>query len=892
MARYCSGLLNAQHRALVEQHLDTCDSCSDAIALVVNQSVATSDEGCASEPIELTTGERIADYVVGEELGRGGMGIVYAAYDVELDRDIALKVVADLFPDKPLREARALARLDTPHVVRVHKVLRHRGQRIIAMERIDGLALDRWLRAKPTPSAVLAALLGAGRGLAAAHKAGVVHADIKPSNILIAEDGRARVTDFGLAMVDTEDRKTGGTPKYMAPEHAETGEATVLSDQYSYCLTVASALDFDVFANLRTLPKTAPSRVFTALKRGSAKEPSERFPNMETLLAELEPPSSARFVTVAAVGLTAGLLGLAAFWWQQQSQPAAVSCDSGAKQVAQVWNSAARKSLLDRFAKAAGQSAQESALRLEPAIDDFATRWAAGHKDACEATHVRGAQSAALLDKRMLCLQTRLGSLERFIQSISESEDVAALQRSLDVFDRLPAPEDCLRSEALAAVTPLPSSPESREEIAALEQRIANVKSDVQLSPLQAMEQLQAISESPALAHAPLRARYYQALGETHDALGAFAESEEAFDIAAKAAVEGHDDEQLARTLGALMAAKGYRLGKIEHGKAWAEAASLMLKRAGSSPENLALFHHNQGMALLTAGEFAKARKLLLQANEALVRLKGPSARELVANLDAIGTSYYREGDLESAQRFHEQSIELGDLSYGPTHKRLASAVNNLALIHMQRNDFSDALPLFARARTILTESAGPESAGVGMVIVNMAIMLSKQGETKLATAEIAQAMPILQNAFGPGHPMLAEMKATQSMIASEANDLGSAIAFQLEAIALRESLGTLHPAVLNDRYNLAGLWCENDQFDKAAQEWTFLDTHTSALPETAGWQELLLLGRAGCAHSAANQKECTRLAQKAVRLTNSDESHEMLARCTEARDKRDFGEE
>lgn len=271
----------------------------------------------------------IGRFTVLGKLGQGGMGVVYRARDPALDREIAIKLVAHAGRDahaRLLREAQAMARLAHPNVVPVHEVGVHGDGLFVAMELVRGTTLTAWLRAEPRPwRDVLRRLVDAGRGLAAAHRAGLLHRDVKPDNILVGEDGRARVVDFGLARAaaapevagtDDDADATGaldlpltragavvGTPGFMSPEHFD-GALTPLADQWSFAVTAFYALlgrlpfAGDDLRALRDATRTAapdvpplgdvPPAVVDVVLRGMRPLPEDRFPTLDALLDRLD----------------------------------------------------------------------------------------------------------------------------------------------------------------------------------------------------------------------------------------------------------------------------------------------------------------------------------------------------------------------------------------------------------------------------------------------------------------------------------------------------------------------------------------------------------------------------------------------------------------------------
>ncbi len=321
----------------------------------------------------LDTGTKIGRFVVVRELGAGGMGAVYAAHDPQLDRQVALKVMRESRGDEEdrvrmLREGQAMARVTHANVITVYEVGTEGDTVFLAQELLDGGTLATWLDAARPQDAILDKFIAAGRGLAAAHTAGLVHRDFKPDNVLLGKDGRVRVADFGLARssialgaIDalavttrgggpprtetdltaspmSDLTRTGtvmGTPMFMAPEQHKGERADARSDQFAFCVSLyhalykawpyegktAPALAQNVIdGRLEPAPKssTVPAPLRKVLLRGLATDPAARYPTMEALLADLEriirPPQKSRAVwLVPLVVLAVAAAGVAAF---------------------------------------------------------------------------------------------------------------------------------------------------------------------------------------------------------------------------------------------------------------------------------------------------------------------------------------------------------------------------------------------------------------------------------------------------------------------------------------------------------------------------------------------------------------------------------------------------
>ncbi len=288
----------------------------------------------AAEALPLDPGQQIGHFVIRKRLGEGGMGVVLACQDADLGRPVAIKLVKPE-ADRPayrarlLREAQAMARLEHPNVVRVYEIGSERGRLFVAMELVDGITLTAWLAGRRRPwRQVVAMFAQIGAGLAAVHRAGLVHRDFKPDNVLIDREGRARVADLGLARLDPEQAASGaspalavsltrsgmmmGTPGYMAPEQQAGTTVDARADQYSYCIALREALLGGRIVRLdRATWRGVPRGIRAVVERGLAFEPGERFASMDTLLDALggveRRRGAAVSVAVAAVAIAAGI---------------------------------------------------------------------------------------------------------------------------------------------------------------------------------------------------------------------------------------------------------------------------------------------------------------------------------------------------------------------------------------------------------------------------------------------------------------------------------------------------------------------------------------------------------------------------------------------------------
>lgn len=607
------------------------------------------------------TPPKVGRYHIIDRIAAGGMGVVYAAYDPDLDRRVALKVVHprqthdDRAQARLITEARALAKLDHRNVVKLHDVLTHDGSIVLVMELVVGETLAAWAEQPRTWRDALRVYHQAALGLAAAHGVGVVHRDFKPSNAIIGADGHVRVLDFGLAQLGEREPRgplagsavtsdltaTGdvlGTLAYAAPEQLRGEATTAASDQFSWCVSLhravegvapfAGATPAELLANIeRAAPhlgdatRGVPGWLRALIARGLAVRPGDRFPDMAALVRELSRLRGWRRYRMPLV--VAGTLGVGIATTLLASGAPVEECDGGAAQLSATWNAARRASLLEALGAIPTPYAREVRDRVVGGLDRYAADWQAAHLGACH-DHRAGATSADLLDRRMICLDERLSDL-RAAATVGERTTAASLTNIVDVVARMPAIARCSDLERLRLDVAPPEGDELREQVRLVRSKIASAEAlsragDSEAARSKAAEAVETAARTP---YAPVRVEAALAQSRTLMSVGELGAAAEPLASARSGALElgmmPAAVEAAARSLYVENMMTASR-ANIDRDAAIFEPLS---KTSGCAVFARPLLLNNLGVACLSAGDRARALAYFQEARA--VRQDNPS---------------------------------------------------------------------------------------------------------------------------------------------------------------------------------------------------------------------------------------------------------------------------
>jgi len=726
---------------------------ADVDARVWRAAAASALFGRSAEPMTL------GRYTVRRRVGGGGAGVVYTAQDPKLDRVVAIKLLHSATDSAAVeREARVLARLNHPHVVAVYDVGEHDGQAFIAMEYVPGPTLAGWLAAQVrTWKEIVDVFVAASLGLAAAHDAGLVHGDIKPTNIIVGSDGRVRVSDFGIARVrddsgaGDEDGVRSGTPAYMAPEQFGQGAADPRSDQFSLCVALYEALDqtrpfagdsvAEIHASMRAGhvlegPMRAPRWLGRIVRRGLSIEPADRYPSVAALTTDINRWRYRAQRRMRRMGLILGMVGLsvaaaAAPGWLREYDE---RCVVQAPGVSEIWPDATRERIQSRFQSSGFSFADRSWESVDAQVVAYVERLELVSHEVC---HVLSEQSDQA--RAQQCLSWRARDLSAFVNAL-EAADRDVVTHAAAGAPGLADPRSCLlrvRPVAKGRTTQPEPSEGSRDVQGRLSaaRALRAVGKSKEAGPLldDALARARALEDISLQGWALLELGLHRA-----DTVGLTSQgATEATLDAARLAAEAAGDPVLIAVATLELANANLRSARFGPARKWLEQARLSVGDSQGWLRGRMLFLD----ALLGEVESNEAARgdsrNRLSVEEAIDRFEStPGAAPWLGRaLNLLGEMEFERGHNEEAGRHYRRALALSESMAALNHPRSADYRGNLGEVEFLAGRLGPAAELFAESEAIRIRAYGEDTFIVAHTRGHLADVALASGQLDKAAA-------------------------------------------------------------------------------------------------------------------------------------------------------------
>jgi tetratricopeptide (TPR) repeat protein len=709
------------------------------------------------------------------------MGVVYAAYDPELDRKLAIKLLHQRLLSggggssgqaRLLAEARAMAKLAHPNVVTVFDAVTHEGQVALVMEFVDGESLGEWLAGSELRehAQLLDIFVRAARGLSAAHAAGITHRDFKPDNVMLGRDGRVRVMDFGLAHAEGAEPAADTAGLGLTEESASGSRARLTMT--SFCVSLWEALygerpfagrtlaelTYSVTRGERRDPphgaRKLPARAQRALERGLSLRREERWPSMEALTAELLPRQSRWSLGAVSLAVVLGVAGVGGFLWSQSSGPQ--PCASAGSEVRGYWTLESSRALRASFQATGLVYAEESAAAATLELDAYAEQWAAVRREVCEAAVLRREVSENLHDRQVVCLDGRLREFKAISRVLAEA-DAGVVERSARLLAALPELSSCTNAEFLmAAVRP----PEDRNLRVAVDQALGDLARIRALEVGGRYEEASADLESlrkeaQGIAYDPLAAELAIRRGSLLDYQGQYDEAEsvlEAGYYAARRSGAGRSEADLAAKLTHVV---GDHLQRHEEALRWGRHAEAGVDASQLGDGVRARVINNSGNVVFNQGRHEEALEIFERSYELRLHALGPEHPDTAISVANLARTYSKLGRHEEAIEMHRRGIGIRERTLGVHHPYLADSYQDLALSLQSSGRAQEAQGTQEKALELCAAALGTEHPQCAWARVLLAEMLARGGEPaegSLATELAEMALPVLLEAHGAEH--------------------------------------------------------------------------------------------------------------------------------------------
>lgn len=883
---------------------------------------------------------RIGRFALIERLGVGGMGEVYAAYDEQLDRKVAIKLVR---PDRLagasgatdgarlLREARALARLSHPNVVQVYDAGMFGDRVFVAMEFIRGRSLRRWIEEQgevPEPRRwrrVLEMYVAAGRGLQAAHATGLVHRDFKPDNVLVGEDGRVCVVDFGLARsiqqgcapesgsipepdagpgegtstaaapqpVLTSTGVAAGTPAYMAPEQMKAEPGDSRSDQFGFCVALYEALYgrrpfvAENLARLRELvimggyaappPDTqVPARIWKLIERGLAPSPADRYPDMSALLAALarDPAQLRRRWLVTVLLVFAGALGAAVALRagsMTRNDPCALAGSAA------TWSLEVAERARAAFAATGLPYAQAAWDRVSARLQAYAGELQAERRESCEATHVRHEQPDDVFRLKAICLDRR----ERYLQALQAElvvADASTVERSTEAVDELPSIHTCRESDTLALGVQPPDDPVIAARVSEIREKLARARMQQLSSHRQqalgeaeaALAAARSLEYSPVLAEALHQVGSLRIQGGTSDEIArAEEELQEALDLA-----ESHRHDELVSDVWldlVLLAKRHHPVSDIERAHEWArraESTSWRMQDDSRRARALGLrgaLYYRENKLELAERQQREALELAMQSNSPDLAL---SDRWL-----DLGNTLEDMGRTGAAREAYDNALAIRRTALGDGHPGMARLSYDFGRFLRVAGELDTARELLEDALAGWMSSQGTMSLDVADVHLELGLLEEQAGRLDQAEEHVRTARDLLAKLDGA--PLaLARAEVRMGLVAFSRRHFADALAAFERGLAIRRRAQESDRLVALTLSNIGEALAALGRFDEAlariGEAEATLERTSEVSAEVTEVKALLLKGRGLALLGKGNARAAVAPLERALILLES----------------------
>lgn len=760
-ASYAEHRLRPDEMRRVEWHIDGCASCRElisAMAIVLWSQSSQPGDGDAAATVGgvLPRGTRIGPFEIERPLDAGGMGLVYSAHDARLARQVALKGVRERRgrSDQLLREARTMAQLSHPNVVAVYDVIEAHGQIFLAMELVVGRSVRQWLDAAPRGwKAAVDVFLAAGAGLAAAHAASIVHGDVKPANILFGDDGRIRVTDFGLSRSSDDEAEEAagprGTPAYMAPEQRDGAPCDALGDQYAFCVSLHEA----IFGSLPGRPPARQPRVPRALRRilsrGLAPEPGARYRSMDLLLRDLRATrSSSRRWAMAAAAVTIAVTALAYGVGGQRVQ--AAMCEASAPQLASPWHDEARAMVQRAFAFTELSYAPETLQRVAARLDEWTASFEAARRQACEPGWFQREAPVERFSAELRCLEERAREARALVSHLRDA-DATVVLNAVAATEQLTPVAQCSAPPAQRVLPP------DTQAVQQLREQLARSRALVDSGKLRDALPIarEIVEAAEAIGDPSLQGAALILIGSIQSPLSDYEAAVANLSHGIRLADAAQDDRLRAQGWVNLIQNE-YRRGEHDKVVFLKEAAFGAAERVSDRwlESELSLM---VGGSLSQRGRIREAQSLFEEAVQMRRRLYGDRDRRVSFALTALGNAYAMQGDLDAGIPIHRQAVEIAEAAVGAAHPSVGVGYGNLGNDYLFGLQPEAAIAQFEKAAAILEAAHGPKHREVALALTGLGLALIEAGQHERALTTFARAGELWQ-ALGHKHPAYAEV--------------------------------------------------------------------------------------------------------------------------------------